>query len=46
MAPALSLPDVTRLPYDGYLGDGVDTAELLDQHALRPVERASTRRQP
>lgn len=30
MGGALSLPDVTRLPYDGYVG-GLDTAELLDQ---------------
>jgi diaminobutyrate-2-oxoglutarate transaminase len=29
MGGALSLPDVTRLPYDGYLGPGVDTADLL-----------------
>lgn len=26
-----SLPDVTRMPYDGYLGDGVDTTVLLDR---------------
>jgi diaminobutyrate-2-oxoglutarate transaminase len=30
MGGALSLPDVTRLPYDGYAA-GLDTAELLDQ---------------
>ena len=26
-----SMPDVTRMPFDGYLGDGVDTTEYLDQ---------------
>jgi diaminobutyrate-2-oxoglutarate transaminase len=31
MAPALSLPDVTRMPYDGYFGEGVDTADLLEK---------------
>lgn len=30
MRGALSLPDVTRLPYDGYT-DGLDSAALLDQ---------------
>jgi diaminobutyrate-2-oxoglutarate transaminase len=30
MGTTLSLPDVTRLPYDGYLGS-VDTADLLDR---------------
>jgi diaminobutyrate-2-oxoglutarate transaminase len=30
MGGALSLPDVTRLPYDGYVA-GLDTAELLDR---------------
>jgi diaminobutyrate-2-oxoglutarate transaminase len=29
MAPHSVLHGVTRLPYDGYLGSGVDTAELL-----------------
>ena len=32
---ALSLPDVTRLPYDGYLG-GLDSAELLDRMLADP----------
>jgi diaminobutyrate-2-oxoglutarate transaminase len=27
----VSLPDVTRLPYDGYLGGSVDTSELLER---------------
>ena len=26
-----SMPDVTRMPFDGYLGEGVDTTEYLDQ---------------
>lgn len=30
MSPTLALTDVTRIPYDGYLGD-VDTAELLER---------------
>jgi diaminobutyrate-2-oxoglutarate transaminase len=36
MAPTLSLPDVTRMPFDGYLGDGTDTAELLDRLLADP----------
>ena len=36
MGGALSLPDVTRLPYDGYLGPGVDTAELLPRLLADP----------
>jgi len=36
MDGTLSLPDVTRLPYDGYIGDGVDTAGLLDQMLSDP----------
>jgi diaminobutyrate-2-oxoglutarate transaminase len=36
MAPTLSLPDVTRMPFDGYLGDGIDTAELLDRLLADP----------
>ena len=35
MGSTLSLPDVTRLPYDGYLG-GLDTAELLDHLLTDP----------
>ncbi|GAA2740280.1 diaminobutyrate--2-oxoglutarate transaminase [Terrabacter aerolatus] len=31
MAATTSLPDVTRMPYDGCFGEGVDTAELLAQ---------------
>jgi diaminobutyrate-2-oxoglutarate transaminase len=27
----VSLPDVTRLPYDGYLGGSVDTSDLLER---------------
>jgi diaminobutyrate-2-oxoglutarate transaminase len=27
----VSLPDVTRLPYDGYLGSSVDTSDLLER---------------
>lgn len=30
MSPTLALTDVTRIPYDGYVGD-VDTAELLER---------------
>ncbi|SDZ15413.1 diaminobutyrate aminotransferase apoenzyme [Micromonospora pattaloongensis] len=29
--PEIPLYGVTRMPYDGYLGDGIDTAELLDR---------------
>ncbi len=36
MGSALSLPDVTRLPYDGYLGSGTDTADLLDRVLADP----------
>jgi diaminobutyrate-2-oxoglutarate transaminase len=36
MAPALSLPDVTRLPYDGYLGAELDTAQLLERLLTDP----------
>lgn len=28
-APHIPLPGVTRLPFDGYLGPGIDTSELL-----------------
>ena len=31
MSPVCSLPDVTRMPFDGYLGEDVDTADLLEQ---------------
>jgi diaminobutyrate-2-oxoglutarate transaminase len=31
IGPAIPLPGVTRMPYDGYLGSGVDTAELLER---------------
>ena len=31
MAPSLPLHGASRLPFDGYLGDGTDTAELLDR---------------
>jgi len=31
MAPTNSLPDVSRLPFDGYFGDDIDTADLLEQ---------------
>lgn len=27
----VSLPGVTRMPYDGYLGDGIDTSAYLDK---------------
>lgn len=30
-AGGVSLGDVTRLPYDGYLGDGVDTLDLFER---------------
>ncbi|MFV0433633.1 MAG: diaminobutyrate--2-oxoglutarate transaminase [Leucobacter sp.] len=30
-AAGTSLPDVTRLPYDGYLGEGVDTLDLFER---------------
>ena len=35
MAGALSLPDVTRLPYDGYV-DGLDSLALLDELLFDP----------
>ena len=35
MAGVLSLPDVTRLPYDGYV-DGLDSVALLDELLLDP----------
>ena len=31
MGPAMPLGGVTHLPFDGYLGDDVDTAELLER---------------
>ncbi|KAA0875176.1 diaminobutyrate--2-oxoglutarate transaminase [Nitrincola tapanii] len=31
-----SLADVTRMPFDGYLGDGVDTTEYLDKTLSDP----------
>jgi len=31
MGPEQGLHGVTRLPYDGYLGDGIDTSELLER---------------
>lgn len=31
MAPTTSLPDVTRMPYDGCFGEDIDTADLLEQ---------------
>ncbi|WP_344942689.1 diaminobutyrate--2-oxoglutarate transaminase [Terrabacter ginsenosidimutans] len=31
MASTTSLPDVTRMPYDGCFGDDIDTADLLEQ---------------
>lgn len=31
MVPTTSLPDVSRLPFDGYFGDDVDTADLLER---------------
>ena len=41
----LSLPDVTRLPYDGYLGAGLDTSRCSSGCSpTRPA--ASTRRPP
>lgn len=30
-AAGVGLDDIVRLPYDGYLGDGVDTLDLLDK---------------
>ncbi len=30
-AAGASLPDATRMPYDGYMGDDVDTIEYLDK---------------
>ena len=37
MAPAMPLHGVTRLPFDGYLGDGVDTADMLERMLDRPA---------
>jgi diaminobutyrate-2-oxoglutarate transaminase len=31
MSPSLAHHGVSRFPYDGYLGDGIDTADLLDR---------------
>jgi len=36
MAPTTSLPDVSRLPFDGYFGDDVDTADLLERMLQDP----------
>lgn len=36
MGGTVSLPDVTRLPYDGYLGASVDTSELLERVLCDP----------
>lgn len=33
---AMDLHGVTRLPYDGYLGDGIDTADILDKMLSDP----------
>ncbi|HET9963014.1 MAG TPA: diaminobutyrate--2-oxoglutarate transaminase, partial [Nitrospiraceae bacterium] len=33
---AASLPDVTRIPYDGFLGKGIDTADVLDRMLAEP----------
>src|SRR5690606_20771948 len=32
----VSLPDVTRIPYDGFLGDGVDSIDLLERMICEP----------
>ncbi|MEV6811586.1 diaminobutyrate--2-oxoglutarate transaminase [Micromonospora sp. NPDC051296] len=34
--PQNPLHGVTRMPYDGYLGDGIDTADLLDRMLRDP----------
>lgn len=31
IGPTLALSGITRMPYDGYLGDGIDTSELLER---------------
>lgn len=31
-----SLPDVTRVPYDGYMGQGVDTSEFIEKLIVDP----------
>ncbi|GAA1320820.1 diaminobutyrate--2-oxoglutarate transaminase [Pseudonocardia xinjiangensis] len=36
MGTTLSLPDVTRMPYDGYHGASIDTAEMLDRMLSDP----------
>jgi diaminobutyrate-2-oxoglutarate transaminase len=36
IGPQVPLHGVTRMPYDGYLGDGVDTADLLDRMLCDP----------
>lgn len=33
---AVSLPDVTRIPYDGFLGDDVDSIDLLERMISEP----------
>lgn len=33
---ATSLPDVARIPYDGFLGEGIDTADVLDRMLAEP----------
>ncbi|MDN2565433.1 diaminobutyrate--2-oxoglutarate transaminase [Aquibium sp. A9E412] len=35
-ASGVSLPDVTRLPYDGFLGRGADTADVLNRMLADP----------
>ncbi|MET0975164.1 MAG: diaminobutyrate--2-oxoglutarate transaminase [Leifsonia sp.] len=35
-AAGVSLDDVTRLPFDGYLGDGVDTLDLFEKMLADP----------
>ncbi|MEQ4300023.1 diaminobutyrate--2-oxoglutarate transaminase [Plantactinospora sp. B6F1] len=36
IGPQLPLPGVTRMPYDGYQGPGVDTADLLERMLRDP----------
>jgi diaminobutyrate-2-oxoglutarate transaminase len=36
MGPEQGLHGVTRMPFDGYLGDGVDTADLLERMLADP----------
>ena len=39
---SVSLPDVTRIPYDGFLGEGVDSIDLLERMIAEPSSGIDT----